>query len=509
MDDDRPPVELQGAGNRPGDESRRATSGSVLAVNPSAAGGSLADMPDYSRNPITLKFQDSTIERRFTVDHLSQALPTLRATLFGAVITYACFGILDAYVIPEAQTIAALIRFCLICPILLIVLLLSYTRKFPLFAKTTLSLSMLTSGLGIVAIIAVANEPGKNLYYAGLILVTIIGSSLVPIDWISVSIVSSILFLSYQIVAFIINPVSPGILLNNDFFLFGSVVAGIGAGYLQELKVRRIFIRDEGLRLAREQSEELRVKAEAANKAKSEFLAVMSHELRTPLNAILGFSEIMKMRVFGPIGSDRYLAYAGDIHQSAQHLLGIITDILDFSKAEIGRLSLSETEFEIIGIIDQCLRLLRERAGEQGLRLWFDSANGRGLSLRGDERLTRQALLNVLGNALKFTPSGGSVGVSVADDPCGGVIVRISDTGIGIAEQDLARVLEPFVQVASALSRSHGGAGLGLPLVNTIMELHGGHLAIESALGSGTAVALHFPAERVRRPSAQRMAGVA
>jgi signal transduction histidine kinase len=298
------------------------------------------------------------------------------------------------------------------------------------------------------------------------------------------------------------------ILINNDFFLSAAVAAGIGASYLQELKIRRIFVRDEGLRLARRQADTLRAKAEEASRAKSEFLAVMSHELRTPLNAILGFSEVMKMRMVGPIGSVIYVAYASDIHQSAEHLLSIITDILDFSKAEVGTLSLHEGPVAILEILDQCLHLLRGRAAERGLRLSLDAPRLRP-TVYGDERLIKQVFLNVLGNAVKFTPEGGAVSVGLETAADRRLLVHVADTGIGIAEADLARVLEPFVQLESAFSRTHGGAGLGLPLVKKIMDLHNGGLTISSTPGAGTTVTLWFPAERASSGPRQTEAGAA
>lgn len=449
-----------------------------------------------SLHPVTLRFRDAAVERRFTADHVLQVLPALRISLLGAAVTYASFAILDRYLIPEASGIAAWIRFAIVCPMLLGIVLLSYFQWFPRRAQLALSVAMLICGLGIVAMISVAGEPGRSTYYAGLILVEIIGSSVVPIGWISLAVVSLAIVAAYQLVDQI-SPIPTRILVSNDFFLLAAVAAGIGASYLQELKIRRIFVRDEGLRLARQQSDVLRTKAEEASRAKSEFLAVMSHELRTPLNAILGFSEVMKLRIFGPIGSERYASYAEDIHKSAQHLLSIISDILDFSKAEVGALALREGPVSVLGALDECLHLLRGRAAEQGLRLSLDAPSRTGPTLYGDERLMRQAFLNVLGNALKFTPSGGTVRVWLELAADRRLIIRFADTGIGIAEADLPRVLEPFVQLESAFSRSNGGAGLGLPLVKKILDLHQGGMAIDSTLGAGTTVTLWFPAARV------------
>ncbi len=461
--------------------------------------------PAYFVDAITLRFKDAAVERRFSTSHLVHELPILRASLLGAAITYASFGMLDIRIIPEAQEIAAWIRYAVVCPVLLGIILFSYTEIFRKTAQTVLAAAMLVSGLGIVAMTASAGDPGKSIYYAGLILVIIIGSSLVPIRWTAVIAVSTVIFGGYQLVAIEINPIPGQMLLNNDFFLLSSVFAGIGASYLQELKARRIFIRDEGLRVASQQSDQLRVKAEAASKAKSEFLAVMSHELRTPLNAILGFTEVMKLRLFGAIGSERYESYVDDIHQSAKHLLNIVTDILDLSKAEVGKLSLEEGDTNVCDVLDECLRLLREWAGEKGVRLSLDLSRAAAPIIYGDERLIKQVFLNLLSNAIKFTPAGGSVSVAPELASDGHLAIAFRDTGIGIAETDIQAVLEPFVQVESAFARKHGGTGLGLPLTKKIMELHGGSVSLTSTLGAGTIVMLTFPRERVMRPAEEQV----
>jgi signal transduction histidine kinase len=237
-------------------------------------------------------------------------------------------------------------------------------------------------------------------------------------------------------------------------------------------------------------------KAEAANLAKSAFLATMSHELRTPLNAVIGFSEMMREAVFGRLGDKRYEDYANAIFSSGSHLLDIINDVLDLSKAESGKLELEESVFDLCEVVQSVLRLTDGNVHAADLTRTVYVPDDLPL-LRGDERKTRQMLLNLLGNAVKFTPAGGSIALYVSYDRRDGVAVGVADTGIGIAAKDLDRVLQPFEQADSSLARKHEGTGLGLALVRAMIELHGGSLTLKSTLGVGTEVTLVFPADRI------------
>jgi signal transduction histidine kinase len=244
----------------------------------------------------------------------------------------------------------------------------------------------------------------------------------------------------------------------------------------------------EALRQAKEE-------AEAANQAKSGFLATMSHELRTPLNAIIGFSEMMLREVLGSLGNEQYRSYVGDIHASGAHLLQIINDILDLSKAESGKIELAKDVFDLRDIMRSVSQLTVARIEKASLTQEIDLAENLP-PISGDERKTKQVLLNLITNSIKFTPAGGRITVTGRFDPEDGVAVTVSDTGIGIPEADLERVLKPFEQVDSSLSRQHQGTGLGLPLVKAIMEMHGGSLRLKSTLGAGTAVTVVFPPDR-------------
>jgi len=235
--------------------------------------------------------------------------------------------------------------------------------------------------------------------------------------------------------------------------------------------------------------------AELANRAKSEFLANMSHELRTPLNAIIGFAEIMRDELSGPIDNPYYKDYMRDIYASANHLLEVINDILDVSKVEAGKIGLQESCFDVDSAIQSALRLVVARADEAGVAIEYEPRAGLP-RLYADARRVKQMLLNLLSNAVKFTPAGGRVAVDVrlAND---GLSISVADTGIGIAEDKIPLVFTPFAQVDGSLKRKYEGTGLGLTLTKGLVELHGGAITMESALRQGTTVTLWFPNERM------------
>ncbi len=234
--------------------------------------------------------------------------------------------------------------------------------------------------------------------------------------------------------------------------------------------------------------------AEAANRAKSEFLANMSHELRTPLNAVIGFSEMIKVEMFGPVG-DRYRGYADDIYKSGSHLLGLINEILDLSKLEAGQFELSEEDIDLAVTVEACLHLVEAEAQKSKIRI-TTALDPEVRVIRADDRRMRQILINLLSNAVKFTPEGGKVRVAsyLKND---GLAIDVSDTGIGIAAEDMAKVMTSFGQVESKISRKYEGSGLGLPLAKHFVELHGGALTIQSQVDVGTTVTVMLPSDRI------------
>jgi signal transduction histidine kinase len=279
-----------------------------------------------------------------------------------------------------------------------------------------------------------------------------------------------------------------------EIALVGGPIIFYARDVIAQLKASRARLNELSRRLAITAEQ-----AEQANRAKSAFLANMSHELRTPLNAIMGFSEVMKDQHLGPVHNPRYLAYAADIHASGRYLLGIINDILDLSKIEAGKMSLDlAEEFPLRQALEGSLAICNTQSEKFGVRLAC-ALPGEDVRLVAVERMIRQIMINLVGNAIKFTPAGGLVEVTGANLPCGGYAVRVQDSGIGMTKDDIVKALTPFGQVENKMTATHNGTGLGLPLAKAMLELHGGTLHIESQPGRGTMIVLEFPAARVNR----------
>jgi len=235
--------------------------------------------------------------------------------------------------------------------------------------------------------------------------------------------------------------------------------------------------------------------AEAGNRAKTEFLASMSHELRTPLNAVIGFADVMRVQLLGPIGNPKYLEYAQDIRSSAEHLLRIINDMLDVSTIESGRMELVESDVDTERLLEDVVRLAKGRAESTGIEIAQQDL-GPLPHLRGDERRLKQILVNVLSNAVKFTPSGGKVAIAARLNEAGDLCFEVTDNGIGIAQADLPIAMSSFGRIENPVRSKYPGTGLGLPLAIELTKLHGGTLDIVSTVGKGTTVTIVFPAER-------------
>ena len=289
--------------------------------------------------------------------------------------------------------------------------------------------------------------------------------------------------------------------------VLGTMVAVLGgasvvlAHVLNELQTRSLALRYENRGLIGTLSDAAEA-AHSADMAKSAFLASIGHELRTPLNAILGFSEILKDEMFGEMSQPQYRDYARLVHSSAEHLLSIINEILDIAKAEGGKLELEEQTVNPGEVIAICVSLIAARAGAKAPRIAIDVPPDLP-RLRADPRRLKQILLNLISNAVKFTPQSGRVEVAARMEDGGGMAIAVRDTGSGMSADDIERATQLFAHSEAELARKFAGAGIGLPLTKALVELHGGRLEIESKTGTGTLVTVHFPKERVMREAQQ------
>ncbi|MGE3334372.1 MAG: sensor histidine kinase [Rhodospirillaceae bacterium] len=286
---------------------------------------------------------------------------------------------------------------------------------------------------------------------------------------------------------------APGIVAYTVLYFILLMVAGFN-GY-------QTFVESVRLRV---QNAELAYKAEGANRAKSRFLANMSHELRTPLNAIIGFAEVIHNQFKGPVGNPQYVDFARSIHESGRHLVAIINDILDLSKVEAGKADLEEDVTPVALLIEHAASLMRQAIDTAQLRLEIQVDEDLPEVLV-DARKINQVLLNLISNAVKFTPADGKIQIKSRRAADGGVELIVADTGSGIAPDELAEVLKPFVQSRDAERRRVQGTGLGLPLADQLMKLHGGTLTLASTRGVGTSVTVHIPPERMIAPQAKRV----
>jgi signal transduction histidine kinase len=263
----------------------------------------------------------------------------------------------------------------------------------------------------------------------------------------------------------------------------------------QQIKYISLFDITE-IRSNRAQLEEVNQDLQIANQTKRDFLAHMSHELRTPLNAVIGFSDIMVRELFGPLGADKYLDYTRDIHESGKYLLSLVNDLLDMSKLESGKFELYEEVFDVGELLEACLRMLKIQIDESEIDVHLRLDDNLP-ALRGDERILRQTVTNLLSNAAKFTSSGGQIILSATVNPATGIEISVSDTGCGIPDTHLEKVMTPFGQSYDIERRGERGTGLGLPLAKSFVELHRGKLTLQSEVDVGTTVKISLPSDRL------------
>jgi signal transduction histidine kinase len=443
-------------------------------------------------HPVTLAFHDPDLEREFQLDYFEKSLRHARGALVLIIILYAVFGVLDNWIVPDIKEVAWLIRYAVVLPICVALLAFSFHQAFQRWMQPMFALLYLIGSTGIVLMIALAQRPGSDLYYAGLLLAMMFGFTVMRLQFARAMWTTLVIGALYEASTIWLKDAPLPILMNNNFFFLSGVVLGAIGGYYIELHIRRDF-------LQRREIEDKGRALESANRHKSEFLANMSHELRTPLNAIIGFSEVLRERMFGDLNA-KQAEYVSDIHASGEHLLSLINDILDLSKVEAGRTELDIAPFNVPQALENAMILIRERAMRRSVKLELTIDAGIG-EITGDERKFKQIMLNLLSNAVKFTPQGGRVGVHAARSGAE-LRIAVSDTGAGISAEDQRSLFEAFRQVGKDRARKAEGTGLGLALTRKFVELHGGRIWIESEPGKGSCFSFSLPIAAARAGSA-------
>lgn len=455
-------------------------------------------------HPLTLLFKDPQAEKAFNAYIAQYALLYLRYSYLAGILLWILFGILDHILIKERLHDVWLIRYGIGLPLIMISFAAAfiprlYTRSY-LFA----ALTMLSSGLAVVAMIAVADSPANNLYYVGIVVSLLYCAYLISSKTVFLVPISLFVLICYEITIFYINPLPMAYIINNNFFLIMAVGVAVKKSYDRERFIRLNFINESlahatniELHHANEALAQQKQVAEESSAAKSNFLAMMSHELRTPLQGIQGYAELLQMLLMMESSPTQHkkLHYLKNITDSVAHQLTIVNDVLRFSRGEAEKIVLQEVYFSMGSLIEEAIRLTENNAQSRNINVQFH--NDTDLSLWADRQLILQCVINVLANAIKFSHENDSITIEVQQDQQN-ITVAVIDRGIGIPEAEQTRIFEPFAQVQNSYTREHDGTGLGLPFVRKIMRLHNGEVTVKSTSNQGATFYLNFPANRLQ-----------
>lgn len=464
-------------------------------MSPTVIQESPATSDAFALDNIRLRFRDEFAEKTFWKHIVARDINLIRLYSLGGIALYSAFGILDYVVAGAAVETLWFIRFGLVIPVLVSLFLFSFTHYFVQHAQQLLLGLMLTSGLGIIVMLAFMEAPTASRYYAGLVMVVIFCGSLIRLKFFFSALGGIFLCTCYWLVSGLVNPIPNSALIANSTFLLLAISISLYSSYFQEFYIRKDYITkkisdERGVALRKALAE-----AQRAAESRKAFAATVSHELRTPLNAIIGFSKIMKDEVLGSLGSKEYAEYVEAINEGGEHLLKVINDVINFSIDEGVSASLHETIEDIDKLITSCEAIVALTAFEKGVALEFKKGSPLP-SVTLDKKRVSQILINLIANAIKFTPKGGRIVVSRRLTEEGEIAISIEDTGVGIPQDDIERVLHPFEQ-AKEPGKVSEGTGLGLSIAREFAGLHGGRVELESELGVGTTATLYLPSNRV------------
>ena len=444
-----------------------------------------------------MRFDDPAIALQYANYNAVYRRGYQRAAMMIGLCLWCGFAILDLLLGGPSSLLLLAMRLGLALPLGALAVYGFAHRSFGAPGDLWISCYLLSGALAICAMIAVCQAEVALAYPVGVLLVMVVGPVFLMHNYVYSAFTNA--GMSAALIGALLIADSPGwSIWSSAFYSASLTIVMMIASFIIERMFRERFRMLAGYREARSRAMRMYQDAQAANHAKGQFLALVSHELRTPLNAIIGFSEIMSKEMLGPIGSAQYREYSGDIHKSGTHLLSIINDIIDLSRTELGKLTFEKHDFALSPILQDSMRLTRGLFEEKHLLFEADIAPDISLyTVSGDARRLRQALHNLLTNALKFTPQGGSVLLSCHPTEEGGVAISVSDTGPGVAPALIARVREPFVQAEDAFSRHNEGLGLGLALADRVAKSFDGSLDLLSPPGKGLCARIVIPPARV------------
>lgn len=438
----------------------------------------------------TLKFDDSSQEASFQKDYYYHSVRHLRIAYMMFFILYGSFGLLDLHIIPEHIQSFFIIRYLIVLPLFLIILLLTGTSWFAFRSQRVISLSYLVAGAGMIFITLKA--PQNVLYFNGMMLIYSAGYFLIRLQFRYATIVGWVLFFGYILFALGYSSMEHMWVATLSIFFFSANIIGSFGSYYNEKRERKMFTQQQQIISINAELSRARDEAVEANRAKGTFLANMSHDIRTPLNAIIGFSEL------GIDGKSQQNSteYFRDINASSKLLLGLLDDILEYSRIVVHRIELEESHFDLLQLVDTIKASSVMLVGDKEVELSFEVDRSVPGSVIADRLRIMQILSNIIGNAVKFTPTGSiRVELSCTHEEGDSQLLRIAvtDTGIGMDERQLEGLFTPFEQGGTRITHTYGGSGLGMSIVKGLTDAMGGTIKAVSSLGQGTAIEVLLP----------------